>query len=213
MKKTLLSFLFGAFALAAGAQDVVSDAVGVYSGDLWVALMAPVDTTDADTKLSDQTVYLTVGEEANTIDFALYDFTFAGASVGDIVLSSIPVSTDEAGNIVFGENPAVELSLAEGVILATAQINTEGSFINGDDIEVTIDVVWTNGGDIPINVFFKGTKTVADGISGVTTSGNATGERSTGVYTLSGRRVNATGETGQLPAGLYIVNGKKTIIK
>ena len=35
----------------------------------------------------------------------------------------------------------------------------------------------------------------------------------TGVYTLSGQRVNATGETAGLMPGVYMVNGRKTVVK
>lgn len=214
MKKTLLSLLFGAFGLAAGAQDIAADVAGDYAGDLWVSQGAPVDTTDEDTKFSGQTITLSAGDEAGTIDFALYNFTFGSASVGNILLPAIPVSTDADGNVLFGENPAVELALAGGLIMATAQINTEGSVISGNSIEVAIDVVWTNGGNIPINVLFKGEKSVTDGIGSVAVdAAGVSGGRVTGVYTLDGRRVNTTGKTDGLPVGLYIVNGQKTIIK
>ena len=49
MKKALLTFFLGACALVAGAQSVASNVAGEYTGDIWIGLGAPVDTTNQDT--------------------------------------------------------------------------------------------------------------------------------------------------------------------
>ena len=157
MQKTLLTLFVSAFALVAGAQNVATQVAGEYVGDLWVALGTPVDTTDADTKMPGQSITMEAGAAEGTIDFALYNFQFAGMSVGDIALDAVPVSADDAGAVKFGDNPVVPLSLLGGVIQATAQINIAESLVRGDSIYAKIDVVWTNGPvPTPLNVFFKG---------------------------------------------------------
>lgn len=208
MKKALLTFFLGACALVAGAQSVASNVAGEYTGDIWIGLGAPVDTTDNDTRLRDQHVTITAGETEGTINFSLPNFQFGGSPVGDIELNAVPVFLAETGYVNFGDNPAVPLSLAGGIIQATAQINTAESFINGNMINAKIDVVWTNGGNLPINVLFKGVKSVPDGIENITAN-----DAVTGTYTLSGVCLNTAGSTDNLPAGIYIINGKKTIIK
>lgn len=208
MKKALLTFFLGACALVASAQSVASNVAGEYTGDIWIGLGAPVDTTDNDTRLRDQHVTITAGEAEGTINFSLPNFQFGESPVGDIELNAIPVFLAETGYVNFGDNPAVPLSLAGGIIQATAQINTAESFINGNMINAKIDVVWTNGGNLPINVLFKGVKSVPDGIENITAN-----DAVTGTYTLSGVCLNTAGSTDNLPAGIYIINGKKTIIK
>lgn len=208
MKKALLTFFLGACALVAGAQSVASNVAGEYTGDIWIGLGAPVDTTNQDTRLRDQHVTITAGEAEGTINFSLPNFQFGGSPVGDIELNAVPVFLAETGYVNFGDNPAVPLSLAGGIIQATAQINTAESFINGNMINAKIDVVWTNGDNLPINVLFKGVKSVPDGIENITAN-----DAVTGTYTLSGVCLNTAGSTDDLPAGIYIINGKKTIIK
>ena len=215
MKKTLLTLFVSAFALVAGAQNVATQVAGEYVGDLWVALGTPVDTTDADTKMPGQSITMEAGAAEGTIDFALYNFQFAGMSVGDIALDAVPVSADDAGAVKFGDNPVVPLSLLGGVIQATAQINIAESLVRGDSIYAKIDVVWTNGpAPTPINVFFKGKKTVQAGIGdALTTSSASVNVKAEGVYTTTGVKLRPTGDTTGLPAGIYIVNGKTRIIK
>ena len=215
MKKTLLTLFVSAFALVAGAQNVATQVAGEYVGDLWVALGTPVDTTDADTKMPGQSITMEAGAAEGTIDFALYNFQFAGMSVGDIALDAVPVSADDAGAVKFGDNPVVPLSLLGGVIQATAQINIAESLVCGDSIYAKIDVVWTNGPvPTPINVFFKGKKTVQAGIGdALTTPAASANVKAEGVYTTTGVKLRPTGDTTGLPAGIYIVNGKTRIIK
>lgn len=215
MKKTLLTLFVSAFALVAGAQNVATQVAGEYVGDLWVALGAPVDTTDVDTKMPGQSITMEAGAAEGTIDFALYNFQFAGMSVGDIALDAVPVSADDAGAVKFGDNPVVPLSLLGGVIQATAQINIAESLVRGDSIYAKIDVVWTNGPvPTPINVFFKGKKTVQAGIGdALTTPAASANVKAEGVYTTTGVKLRPTGDTTGLPAGIYIVNGKTRIIK
>ncbi len=215
MKKTLLTLFVSAFALVAGAQNVATQVAGEYVGDLWVALGTPVDTTDADTKMPGQSITMEAGAAEGTIDFALYNFQFAGMSVGDIALDAVPVSADDAGAVKFGDNPVVPLSLLGGVIQATAQINIAESLVRGDSIYAKIDVVWTNGPvPTPINVFFKGKKTVQAGIGdALTTPAASANVKAEGVYTTTGVKLRPTGDTTGLPAGIYIVNGKTRIIK
>lgn len=172
MKRGLLSFFVGAFLVSGGidAQNVVNEVVGDYTGDLYVAL---------DTEISDeiepshgQTVNLVAGSVENTVTLSLHNFSFGDTPVGDIEVPNVPVIEISKG-FLFGENPAISLSLLGGSILATAQINTSESLIKGDSLIAKIDVVWTgmeSQGNVipmntPINVLFKGKKEGGNSIS------------------------------------------------
>ena len=87
--------------------------------------------------------------------------------------------------------------------------------MRGDSIYAKIDVVWTNGPvPTPINVFFKGKKTVQAGIGdALTTPAASANVKAEGVYTTTGVKLRPTGDTTGLPAGIYVVNGKTRIIK
>lgn len=202
-RKLLILFvsLVGTFS-AIQAQNSVSEFAGQYKGDLYVVL----DPTQPAEPVPNQTVDMEIGELPNTINFALHNFSFMELPLGDILLPSIPISKAENGKGIFGENAPVSLMFMGGAIEATAQLNIEKSYTEGDSLIAKIDVIWTNGGNLPIDVLFKGKKiqtsissTVAD-----KTKGN--------IYTTSGILVRSnTTETKGLPKGLYIVN-KKTIV-
>ena len=95
-------------------------------------------------------------------------------------------------------------------INALVSINDSTSSIKNSEAFVNIDVIWVQSEDtqMPIYVTFVGKKKVPAGISQVATSAN----KATGIYTLTGVRVNAT-DVKSLSKGIYIVNGKKQIVK
>ena len=95
MKKTLLTLFVSAFALEAGAQNVATQVAGEYVGDLWVALGAPVDTTDVDTRMPGQSITMEAGvaEGTATITVTTSDGNHT-ATCTVTVSADAPVSED-----------------------------------------------------------------------------------------------------------------------
>ena len=200
MKKILLTLVVTLFSMnSLFAQDIAKKADGVYNGKLWISLMSPIDD---ETEATDGQEIKVFANNDNSVTFALYNFSFMGSVLGDIVLSDIPV-TEKDGKILFGEKAPVAFNFAEAGIEATAQLNSTTSFIEGDRIYADIDVVWTNGDNLPIYVRFDGNKTAATGIANIAARKNS-GEEC--IYNLSGVRISAA-------KGLCIKNGKKVFVK
>ena len=200
MKKILLTLVVTLFSMnSLFAQDIANKADGIYNGKLWIKLMSPID--DESEPVEGQEIKIFPNGE-NTVTFALYNFMFGDAVLGDIVLPNIPV-TEKDGKILFGENAPVAFNLAEAGIEATAQLNSTTSFIEGDRIYADIDVIWTNGDNIPIYVRFDGKKTAATGIANIAANKHTGIEN---IYNLNGVRISTA-------KGLCIKNGKKVFVK
>ena len=200
MKKILLTLVVTLFSMnSLFAQDIAKKADGIYNGKLWISLMSPIDD---ETEATDGQEIKVFANNDNSVTFALYNFSFMGSVLGDIVLPNIPV-TEKDGKILFGEKAPVAFNFAEAGIEATAQLNSTTSFIEGSRIYADIDVVWTNGDNLPIYVRFDGNKTAATGIANIAARKNS-GEVC--IYNLSGVRISAA-------KGLCIKNGKKVFVK
>ncbi len=200
-------------ATAAFAQNAAKNVSGTYTGDLYIALGAPVDTAEAE-PLPNQSVTITPSQtdSVSTIDFSLPNFGFSGLMLGDINLPGIGVVEGD-GQYNFAPNDQQSMTFLPGTdnqIDALVSINDSTSSIKNNEAMIDIDVIWVMPGDMqmPIYVTFVGKKTVEAGISQVAT----TEAKATGIYTLTGVRVNAT-DVKSLPKGIYIVNGKKQIVK
>lgn len=206
MKKFLLTAALLVAAFTGRAQSVVEAISGDYTGDLYISF-APIDDTTE--PIADQHVTLAAGEAEGTVSLSLFDFQFNDAPMGDIVVPAVPVSENADGSIAFGENEPVSLVLG-GFIEATAGINPATSHISGGILTADIDVMWINsGGDAPVPIYVRFVSDGTSGIDGITANPAKTAR---GIYTISGRRVNATDAT-RLPAGLYIIDGRKTLVK
>ena len=200
MKKILLTLVVTLFSVnSMFAQDIAKKADGIYNGKLWISLMAPVDE---DTDFTEGQEIKVFPNEDNTVTFALYNFSFMGSVLGDIVLPNIPV-TEKDGKIIFGEKEPVAFNFEEAGIEATAQLNSTTSFVDGNRLYADIDVIWTNGDNIPIYVRFDGNKTAATGIANIAAGKNSGQEY---IYNLNGVRINTA-------KGLCIKNGKKVFVK
>lgn len=214
MKKFLLSVCAClCMATAAFAQNAAKNVSGTYTGDLYISLGAPVDTATAE-PLPNQSVTITPSQtdSVSTIDFSLPNFGFSGLMLGDINLPGIGVVEGD-GQYNFAPNDQQSMTFLPGTeaqIDALVSINNSTSSIKDSEAFVNIDVIWIQSENvqIPIYVTFVGKKTVEAGISQVATSAS----KATGIYTLTGVRVNAT-DVKSLPKGIYIVNGKKHIVK
>ena len=200
MKKILLTLVVTLFSVnSMFAQDIAKKADGIYNGKLWISLMAPVDE---DTDFTEGQEIKVFPNEDNTVTFALYNFSFMGSVLGDIVLPNIPV-TEKDGKIIFGEKEPVAFNFEEAGIEATAQLNSTTSFVDGNRLYADIDVIWTNGDNIPIYVRFDGNKTAATGIANIAAGKNSGQEY---IYNLNGVRISTA-------KGLCIKNGKKVFVK
>lgn len=225
MKKLLLtlcaSFCLASAALAQSAAKVA----GTYTGTVYVSLTAPIDlenpidpeNPDAAVAFPDQQVKMitTAGGDStsNAIDFTLYNFSFSGLQLGDINLTNVTLN-EQAGGYGFEAMEAQSMAFLEGTptqINAEVAINSaQSSISDAGQATMVIDVKWVvdENTSMPIYVAFVGQKAVDAGISSVTT----TGAQAKGIYTLTGVRMPNTDATN-LPKGIYIINGKKTIIK
>lgn len=200
MKKILLTLVVTLFSVnSMFAQDIAKKADGIYNGKLWISLMAPIDD---DTDFTEGQEIKVFANNDNTVTFALYNFSFMGSVLGDIVLPNIPV-TEKDGKIIFGEKEPVAFNFEEAGIEATAQLNSTTSFVDDNRLYADIDVIWTNGDNIPIYVRFDGNKTAATGIANIAAGKNSGQEY---IYNLNGVRISTA-------KGLCIKNGKKVFVK
>lgn len=214
MKKLLLSVCAClCMATAAFAQNAAKNVSGTYTGDLYISMGAPVDTAEAE-PLPNQSVTITPSQtdSISTIDFNLPNFALGDLALGDINLPGIGV-VEGNGQYNFAPNDQQSLTFLQGTpmqINALVSINDSTSSIKNSEAFVNIDVIWVQSEDtqMPIYVTFVGKKKVPAGISQVST----TETKATGIYTLTGVRMPNTDATN-LPKGIYIINGKKTIIK
>lgn len=214
MKKLLLSVCAClCMATAAFAQNAAKNVSGTYTGDLYISMGAPVDTATAE-PLPNQSVTITPSQtdSISTIDFNLPNFALGELALGDINLPGIGV-VEGNGQYNFAPNDQQSLTFLQGTpmqINALVSINDSTSSIKDSEAFVNIDVIWVQSEDaqMPIYVTFVGKKKVPAGISQVATSAT----KATGIYTLTGVRVN-TMDMKSLPKGIYIINGKKQIVK
>jgi alpha-amylase len=79
-------------------------------------------------------------------------------------------------------------------------------FNNSDNGKQTSDLDFVNGGYYNINGLLGA---VTTGISTVTIDRSVSGK----VYTLDGRVVNSNGSLDNLSRGIYVIDGKKVVIK
>lgn len=203
-------------ATAAFAQNAAKNVSGTYTGDLYISLGAPIDLTDTTlVPIPDQSIQITPSktDSVSSIDFSLANFALGEELVlGDINLPDIGVV---AGDSVysFASNAPQSMTFlpdTDSPINALVSINNSTSSIKNSEAVINIDVIWVMSEDsqMPIYVAFVGKKTVDAGISQIAT----TETKATGIYTLMGVRVNTT-DVKSLPKGIYIVNGKKQIVK
>ena len=90
MKKILLTLVVTLFSMnSLFAQDIAKKADGIYNGKLWISLMNPID--DESEPVEGQEIKIFPDGE-NTVTFALYNFMFGDAVLGDIVLPNVPVT-------------------------------------------------------------------------------------------------------------------------
>ena len=208
--KTPIYVLFKGKKTAAPEPVDVTPVVGDYTGELYVALTEEIyDENTLANKAAN--VSVTAATTAGKVDFKLPNFSFANMQLGDIALPGIGLNKGE-DNYTFAVNDTVTFKFL-GVIEATATLDSKRSYVKGDSIIAYVPVYWIQSANVktPIYVLFKGKKAGTTGI-GAAPQATETAAPQRGVYTLSGIRV-ADSVNANLPKGLYIVDGKKTLVR
>ena len=146
------------------------------------------------------------GKDTNTAIFSFGNATLLGTEWTELALSNV-LLYDEAANFVFASSENIF------TYTSTDQSKMLMSMVSAEDCEISADgltlaFMLADEADNMYICLYEATLTTPAGIetSVVKSAANA------GVYTLGGVRV-ADEISTRLPKGVYIVNGKKTIIK
>ncbi|MBP3229016.1 MAG: calycin-like domain-containing protein [Bacteroidaceae bacterium] len=182
--------------LPAVPDGPATDISGAYNAPVYISLGTPV--TSETEKFTDAEISITA-EDANTVTFALKDFSLDGEnSLGDIELRGIPVTKDDDGTYRFGANEPQPVSLAGGAITADVKIDETTSYVSEGQLYIDVPVQ-AMGEYIYVHVGLPVVETgLGNGVSVL-----AGGQWSI-IYDLQGRRVTAPARHG-----IYIVGGKK----
>ena len=194
-----------------------------YSGYLNIKMMGGSVATN-------QEATVTITETGdNTCTFSLPNFSLGDSDpLGDIVVENVSMTT--ADDVTTYTGSATGISLAGGEIMADATIN--GTITETGVIDFKIDVIWTNGGNIPINVTFTSEPqtvsideigaadaTAVYGAAGAIVIKGYTGVAN--VYSITGQLVKSVAVDGDanidVVAGIYVVrtgnNTAKVVVK
>ena len=184
------------------ASAAVKASVGDYKGDLYVSF----DPINEETEVTaEQTVELTAAG-ANSINFALRNFSFGDLQLGDIVIPNMPVSMNGT-KVTFGDMEPLRMLLGEGetAIDCTVKIDPATSYVENHVLFVNLDIVWFMGEDqTPIYVRFNSSEWV--GLQHVSIA-KKTGR----IYSIDGRY--AGNSLQGLSRGIYVQDGKKIYVK
>ena len=205
MKKFLLSILalcLASTAAMAQTSDAVKASTGLYTGDLYVSF----DPINEETEVTaEQTVELTAAG-ANSINFALRNFSFGDLQLGDIVIPNMPVSMNGT-KVTFGDMEPLRMLLGEGetAIDCSVKVDPATSYVENHVLFVNLDIVWFMGEDqTPIYVRFNSSEWV--GLQHVSIA-KKTGR----IYSIDGRYAGNSLEG--LSRGIYVQDGKKIYVK
>ena len=184
------------------ASAAVKASVGDYNGDLYVSF----DPINEETEVTaEQTVELTAAG-ANSINFALRNFSFGDLQLGDIVIPNMPVSMNGT-KVTFGDMEPLRMLLGEGetAIDCSVKVDPATSYVENHVLFVNLDIVWFMGEDqTPIYVRFNSSKWV--GLQHVSIA-KKTGR----IYSIDGRY--AGNSLQGLSRGIYVQDGKKIYVK
>lgn len=154
-----------------------------YTGKLVIEMGGGVINPDDETQYK---VFITpLGDDK--CDFSLPNFSLdlggGPTLLGDIAVENCTMTNNADGTIAYtGQKSG--LSLLGGAIMADVDLN--GTETAEGALNMNINVIWTNGGDIPITVTFNGNKANPAGVTGITVNDeNAQVE----YYNLQGIRV------------------------
>jgi hypothetical protein len=195
MKKVLLTMFMAVTTMVAMAQTTN------YTDNLVV-------TIDGESTEPQETTIIVEQNNDGTFKLALNNFVLGGmVKVGNIVLDGI--TTTESNNIKsFQTSQDIYITAGEGIeedwmgpMLGAIPVNLIGK-MDAEKLYCTIDIDMSELLGQVINVVFGDEKAVTS-ISNI-----AVENAENVIYDITGRRVNEITE-----AGIYIVNGKKVLVK
>ena len=184
------------------ASAAVKASVGDYNGDLYVSF----DPINEETEVTGQYKVELTAAGANSINFALRNFSFGDLQLGDIVIPNMPVSMNGT-KVTFGDMEPLRMLLGEGetAIDCSVKVDPATSYVENHVLFVNLDIVWFMGEDqTPIYVRFNSSKWV--GLQHVSIA-KKTGR----IYSIDGRYAGNSLEG--LSRGIYVQDGKKIYVK
>lgn len=216
MKHLYASLLFAVFtSVVASAQTRTFDYDGMrYATDNYttVTLLGPVDPTATTAVIPSEIDYPTADGNYRFIVKEIADSAFVGTSVETVVFDPIVSSaTLTYGGLEMGQAAFATPTIKEIVFNRTEIDGPEDAFLEETyaqaDMtfgpEVSTDDALTMLEQSPWNQF-SDAQAITTAIGSVEYAAAAA---PTGIYTISGRRVNAPFR------GLYIIDGRKTLVK
>lgn len=174
--------------------------------------------------IENQSATVTITENGDgTCTFLLPNFSFGGAPLGNIKVENVTITEEGETKKYTGE--AKGLVLGDDNFVINADVTLSGT-ITDNEVDFKIDVIWTNGGNIPIDVTFtSGKLSSVEGINAATaavygTTGAIAINGYTGmaqVYNMGGTlvasRIVDGDATIDVTAGIYIVRIDGTNVK
>lgn len=184
------------------ASAAVKASVGDYNGDLIVSF----EPINEETEVTGQHKVELTAAGANSINFALRNFSFSDMQLGDIVIPNMPVSMNGT-KVTFGDMEPLRMLLGEGetTVDCSVKIDPATSYVENNTLIVNLDIVWFFGEEqTPIYVRFDSSKYV--GLQHVSIA-KKTGR----IYSIDGRY--AGNSLQGLSRGIYVQDGKKIYVK
>ena len=176
--------------------------------------------------IENQSATVTITENGDgTCTFLLPNFSFGGAPLGDIKVENVTITEEGETKKYNGEAKGLVLGGEDVGLTITADVTLSGT-ITDNEVDFKIDVIWTDGGNIPIDVTFtSGKLSSVEGINAATaavygTTGAIAINGYTGmaqVYNMGGTlvasRIVDGNATIDVTAGIYIVRIDGTNVK
>ena len=174
--------------------------------------------------IENQSATVTITENGDgTCTFLLPNFSFGSDPLGDIKVENVTITEEGETKKYNGE--AKGLVLGDDSFVINADVTLSGT-ITDNEVDFKIDVIWTNGGNIPIDVTFtSGKLSSVEGINAAAaavygTTGAIAINGYTGmaqVYNMGGTlvasRIVDGDATIDVTAGIYIVRIDGTNVK
>lgn len=176
--------------------------------------------------IENQSATVTITENGDgTCTFLLPNFSFGSAPLGDIKVENVTITEEGETKKYNGEAKGLVLGGEDVGLTITADVTLSGT-ITDNEVDFKIDVIWTNGGNMPIDVTFtSGKLSSVEGINAAAaavygTTGAIAINGYTGmaqVYNMGGTlvasRIVDGDATIDVTAGIYIVRIDGTNVK
>lgn len=133
MKRILLLFIILTASVATmGMRTAGEEAAGTYTGNIDV-------TVSGSTSSSESTIVIEDADGEHIV-LTLKNFSYSGMNLGDVTLNNVPVSRDENGDVLFGENDPQTLKLMGGMVTAQVNVDDKTSKISQGNAVVNVNV-------------------------------------------------------------------------